>query len=149
MDMSPAEKLAIVAAGVFFLTGLLTGVWKYLQVAASEKARAHHYVDVAHRAALLYSFAALLLAVFAGISRLPDGIELPATAMPLLFFALAIGSYVLHGALGDTTNQLRRPHVLGAWRVPAPMMTAFMWALVVAETGGFLVLFGGVLLAIF
>lgn len=36
------------------------GVWKYRQMAASESGQAHFYVDAAHRAALLYSFALLL-----------------------------------------------------------------------------------------
>lgn len=148
MMLDPAGKLAIAAAGLFFLTGLLTGVWKYLQVRASPRARAHPYVDVAHRSSLMYSFAALLLAVFAGISRLPEMLEFWAAAAPLLFFALAIASYVLHGVLADTTNQLRVPHALGRRTLPAPLMTAFMWTLVAAEIGGFLVLFWGVLLAI-
>ena len=40
-----AYQLAIVSAGVFFLNALLTGVWKYRQIAASDQARAHPYVD--------------------------------------------------------------------------------------------------------
>ena len=67
--MEPSQQLGIVAAGVFFLTALLTGVWKYLQIRASENATAHPYVDIAHRASLMYSFAALLLAEFAVISQ--------------------------------------------------------------------------------
>lgn len=43
----------------------------------------------------------------------------------VLFFALAVGSYILHGALQGTRNQLQKPHASPAW-----MMTAFMWALV-------------------
>ena len=73
--MEPAESLAVVMAGVFFLNGLLTGVWKYLQIRSSESATAHPYVDIAHRASLLYSFAALLLAKFAEISQLPSNVE--------------------------------------------------------------------------
>lgn len=148
VTMGVAEQAAIVAAGIFFLTGLLTGVWKYLQIRRSEKARAHYYVDVAHRASLMYSFAALLLAVFASISTLPEQVELWAVLVQVVFFALAIGAYVLHGALGDTSNQLRRPHRLGSRQLPAPAMTAFMVALVLAEVGGFLVLFFGVLRAL-
>lgn len=143
-----AEQVAIVSAGIFFLAGLLTGVWKYLQIRASERARAHYYVDVAHRASLMYSFAALLLAVFASISTLSERVELWAVLVQVVFFALAIGAYVVHGALGDTSNQLRRPHRLGARHVPPFAMTAFMAALVLAEVGGFLVLFFGVLRAL-
>jgi len=145
--MSPAETLATFAAGAFFLNALITGTWKYLQIRASTDAIAHPYVDVAHRASLLYSFAALLLARFVVLSPYSDTVELWAVAMPLVFFAGAIATYMLHGALGDTDNQLRPPYRLGD-RVLAPAsVTAWMAALIVAEIGGFLVLFVGFLQA--
>jgi hypothetical protein len=134
--MEPAAKLAILAAGVFFLNGLLTGVWKYLQIRRSPEARAHPYVDVAHRASLLYAFAALLLARFVELSPWSPGVELAATAAPLLFFALAIATYMVHGVLADTENQFHQP------RTPA-LVTGFMAALIVAEIAGFTVLFWG------
>ena len=66
--MASAEKLALLACGVFFLNALVTGTWKYVQIRSSPIAQAHPYVDVAHRASLLYSFAALLLARFVELS---------------------------------------------------------------------------------
>ncbi len=57
-------KAVLLAAGLIFLWALALGVWKWRQIATSPQARAHPYVDVAHRAALLYSFATLLLAGF-------------------------------------------------------------------------------------
>lgn len=141
--MEPAVELAVFASGVFFLAALLLGTWKYLQMRSSPDALAHPYVDTAHRAALLYSFAALLLARFAELSELPERIEVAAVAMPLLFFGGAITTYIVHGRLRDTDNQLRRPHVLGRRIVSPAAISAFMWALVVAEIGGFLVLFAG------
>lgn len=139
----PAVRLCVLAAGIFFLIGLLTGAWKYWHIARSAEARSPVYVDIAHRAALLYSFAALLLAVFAGLSRWSDTVNLVAAALPLAFFGLAIGGYVLHGVLEDTDNQFRKPHRLGAHAVPSSLMTGFMWALMAAEIGGFLVLLVG------
>ena len=47
----------LTAAGLVFLWALVLGVWKYRQMAASPEGLAHPYVDTAHRAALLYSFA--------------------------------------------------------------------------------------------
>ena len=135
-----AYQLAIVASGIFFLTALLSGVWKYLQIASSPDARAHPYVDTAHRASLMYAFAALLLATFVELSELPGGVEFVATLLPLAYFALAILSYVVQGLLGKTDNQLRDARPSVAW---------FMWSLIVAEIGGFGVLFYGVLVAIF
>jgi len=83
--MSAAESLAIVAAGVFFLNGLLTGVWKYLQMRKSPDALAHPYVDIAHRTSLMYSFAAILLAYFARIADLPETVAFWSVLFPLVF----------------------------------------------------------------
>lgn len=141
------EQIAIVAAGVFFLCGLLTGVWKYAQIRRSPRARARYYVDIAHRTSLMYSFAALLIAAFAVLSRLPEGVEAWAVVAQVAYFGMAIGSYILHGMLGDTTNQLQVPHRLGRHHVPRSLMTLFMLSLVAGEIGGFLVLFYGVLVA--
>lgn len=141
--MEPAVKLAVLASGIFFLAALLLGTWKYVQMRSSPEALAHPYVDTAHRAALLYSFAGLLLARFAELAELSATVEVIAVAMPLLFFGGAITSYAVHGWLRDTDNQFRQPHVLGLGIVPPAAMSTFMWALVVAEIGGFVILFAG------
>lgn len=148
MLAEPAVKLCIVSAGVFFLVGLVTGAWKYLHIARSPTATAPVYVDIAHRAALLYSFAALLLALFAGLSAWSDMTNVVAAALPLAFFAFAIGGYVVHGVLRDTDNQLLKPHRLGRGTVHPAAMTSFMWALMAAEIGGFVILFAGTVKAL-
>jgi hypothetical protein len=140
-----AAQLALISAGSFFLAGLLTGVWKYAQIATSEEARAHYYVDIAHRASLMYAFACLLLERFAQASAWSESINFWGVAASVLFFALAVASYVLHGMLKDTRNQLRRPHKLGPTHLPGFLMVAFMVALIVAEVGGFMILFTGYL----
>lgn len=141
---NPAVALAVLAAGVFFLVGLLTGAWKYHAIMRSERAAAPAYVDIAHRASLLYSFAALLLAVFAHLSAFDDAVDFWATLAPIVFFAAAIVTYVVHGVLDDTDNQLRRPHRLGKATLPGSVIGAFMVALMIGEIGGFVVLFAGV-----
>ncbi len=135
-----AYEIAILAAGVFFLNGLLTGVWKFREMANSPDATAHPYVDTAHRASLLYSFAAILLAVFAQISALPDTVEIIATSLPLAYFALAILGYMSLGLRKETDNQFRGM---------STSLNALMWTLVIAEIGGFSVLFYGVVIALF
>jgi len=135
-----AYQLAIVSAGVFFLNALLTGVWKYRQIAASDQARAHPYVDIAHRASLMYSFAALLVATFVEISQLPNKIEFVATFFLLIYFAMAIISYMVQGFLKKTENQFINAPLIFGW---------FMWSLIIAEIGGFCVLLFGVITAIF
>ncbi|SRR6056297_2426853 len=137
--MATAYQIAIIAAGVFFLNGLLTGVWKYSQIAASETGAAHPYVDIAHRASLLYSFAAILIATFVEISQLSDVVETIATLLLVSYFALAIVTYMVQGYVQKTDNQLREINL--STRV-------FMWSLIAAEIGGFLILFYGVIKAI-
>lgn len=140
-----AETLCLLAAGIFFMTGLLTGLWKYLCIARSATASAPVYVDIAHRASLMYAFSAILLREFAPFSPLSPAGTLWAAGLPLLFFALAIGTYVLHGLLRDTDNQLAEPHRLGRATVPAVLIRGFMGALALAEIGGFAVLLWGFL----
>jgi uncharacterized membrane protein len=142
--MTVATKIALISAGGFFLTGLLTGVWKFLAIRRSPEATAPVYVDIGHRAALLYSFAALLLAKFAELSPYSPAVTIAATIAPIAFFAFAIFSYLVHGVLRDTDNQLARPFVLGKRRLPAWLIDGAMWLLIAAEIGGFLVLFVGV-----
>ena len=146
--MSLAEKLCLSAAALFFITGLLTGVWKYACMARSPRAAAPRYGDIAHRSSLMYSFAALLLAWLTRYSVYPDWLNTLAAASALSFFALAIGTYIIHGILRDTSNQLRKPHRLGTASLPGWLVHGFMVALIVAEIGGSLILSAGALTGI-
>lgn len=141
----PAVRLCVVASGVYFMLALLTGAWKYFHIAKSAMATAPVYVDIAHRAALMYSFASLLLAVFAGLSAWSPQTNLIAAALPLAFFGLAIGGYIVHGLLRDTDNQFLKPHRVGSIALPPAALAGLMWALMAAEIGGFAVLFAGFL----
>jgi hypothetical protein len=138
--MTLAEKLSLTGAFLFFLIGLLAGTWKYWHVARSDEGKAPVYVDVAHRAALLYAFAALLLSRFAALSLWPESVNIAAVLAPLAFFAGAIASYIVHGFLQDTDNQLRRPHRLGKGFISGAAIKLFMISLIIAELGGALVL---------
>lgn len=143
--MLTAGKLALLACGIFFLTGLLTGVWKYLRIWKSPTAEAPRYVSVAHQASLLYAFAALVLFQFLQFSPYSETVNIAAVALPVLFFALAIASYVAHAIAGDTDNQFRKPYGFGRVRIPPALFHVFVWLLIAAELGGFLVLFAGFL----
>jgi len=140
-----AETLCLLAAGLFFMTALLTGWWKYRCIATSAEATAPVYVDIAHRASLMYAFAAMLLREFVPYSPVGPEATVWVVAAPLLFFGLAIAGYVLHGLLRDTDNQLRRPHRLGRGTLPDLAISAFMWALAIGEIGGFAILLWGFL----
>ncbi|MGP9833073.1 hypothetical protein [Marinobacter sp. NSM] len=146
--MSLAEKICLSAAFLFFMTGLLTGIWKYRHMARSEDALSPTYVDIAHRSSLLYSFAALLLAAFSAHSVFAGWVNVVAAVSALTFFAFAIGTYIVHGLLQDTDNQLRRPHRLGKRLLPPWMTGVFMMLLILGEVGGSLVLGVGAMLGI-
>jgi hypothetical protein len=127
-------KAVLLAAGLIFLWALLLGIWKYRQMASSPEGLAHPYVDTAHRAALMYSFATLLLAAFVELSGFSATVNAIAAFAAIAFFVAAIAIYAFHGARRDTDNQFRTP-VRGTH--------AFMWALIAAEIGGFVVLLAG------
>lgn len=124
----------IFAAGLIFLLALVLGIWKYRQMATSENHLAHPYVDIAHRAALLYSFAALLVAVFVELSTWPTWVNLTAAMVLVFFFVAAIFEYIVHGIRRDTTNQFEHP---------TRTLTVGMIGLIIGEVGGFAVLLAG------
>jgi amino acid transporter len=127
-------RATLLAAGLIFLVALVLGVWKYGQIARSERHSAHPYVDIAHRAALLYAFATLLVAAFVELSAWSTAVNATAAGILVFFFLAAITGYVVHGLRQDTDNQFRDP-VRG--------LHTFMLALIVGEIGAFAVLLAG------
>lgn len=146
--MLSAVDLARLGCAALFLAGLLTGVWKYRAMMRSPEATAPVYVDICHRAALMYAFACLVLAEFAGSSAWPQAVNQAAVAVPVAFFISAVAIYAIHGLLRDTDNQLARPHRLGRRTVHGRVISLYMYALVAGEIGGFLVLLSGYLCAL-
>ncbi len=127
-------RITLLAAGLIFLLALVLGVWKYRQIMAADDHRAHPYVDIAYRAALLYSFAILLIAVFVELSAWPAWVNLTAAGVVVFFFVGAILSYVVHGARRDTVNQFENPDRGTA---------VGMGLLIAGEIGGFGVILAG------
>ncbi|UZE96338.1 hypothetical protein [Alkalimarinus alittae] len=146
--MSLAEKYCLTAAFIFFMTGLVSGIWKYRLMVKGFDHRARYYVDITHRSSLMYSFAAILLAKFAELSVFPAVVNNTAALATLIFFAAAIFTYIVHGVLRDTTNQLEEPHRVGNTKLPAWLTPLFMLLLIIAEVGGSAVLGVGALLSI-
>jgi hypothetical protein len=136
VELGCDTKAVLLLAAMMFLWALLLGVWKYRQMLASEASLAHPYVDTAHRAALLYSFALLLVATFVELSGWSTLVNLLAAGAMAFYFYAAVAGYAVHGWRQDTDNQFRDP-VRGT--------NAFMIALIVAEIGGWLVLIAGFL----
>jgi hypothetical protein len=124
-------KVSISALCVFFMTALLTGVWKYVWVMRGPNHRAPVYVDIAHHAAMHYSFATMILILLLQLIGAGSTINLIATVSILLFFAIAIVTYIQLGLANQTDNQFRERNLAN---------TLGMYALIAGEVGGFLIL---------
>ncbi|HEX8492889.1 MAG TPA: hypothetical protein VF658_08625 [Pyrinomonadaceae bacterium] len=134
--MTTAIKISLIASGLFLLAGLLTGILKYQRIMTSLTHRAPHYVDIAHRAALLYSFAALVIARLLENSPLSPGVQVLAAAVPLALFAVTIAGYVAYGLRDHTNNIFNERNFTTTW---------FMYLLILGEVGGVGLIFAGFL----
>ena len=132
--MSLAVKISLAASGVFLLAGMLLGVVKYRRIMRSPAHRAPVYVDIAHRAALLYSFAALVIAKLLEYSPYSERVQLAAAGVPLVFFALTVAGYAAHGFRDDTDNIFAERNLTTTW---------FMYALIFGEIAGTAVILWG------
>lgn len=137
MTLAFDTTIVLLAAAVMFLVALILGVWKYRQMATSPDHLAHPYVDTAHRAALLYSFATLLVATLVEFSGWSEPVDLISAGVLYSFFLGAVAGYAYHGFRGDTDNQFRDPFPSAA------SVHTFMAALIVGEIGAFSVLLAG------
>jgi hypothetical protein len=137
MELGDDTKAVILAAGAMFMLALVLGVWKYRGMAKPPDHLAHPYVDTAHRAALLYSFATLLVAVFVEFSAWSEAVDLVAAGLLYLFFLGAVLGYAWHGWRQDTDNQFRDPSP------SAGAVHAYMAVLILSEIGAFGVLMAG------
>jgi hypothetical protein len=134
MELGGDTKAVLLAAGVMFILALLLGIWKHRQMLSSENGLAHHYVDTAHRAGLLYSFAFLLVATFTQLSGWSETVDAIAAFTVIFFSFAALSGYVYHGIRRDTDNQ---------FHPQPPWLGAFMTLLILGEIGGFSVLLAG------
>ncbi|MEV6432209.1 hypothetical protein [Nocardia sp. NPDC051463] len=124
----------LLSSGLIFLWALVLGVWKWQAMTTSPDGSAHPYVDIAHRAALLYSFATALIAAFVELSGWPTAVNSAAAATIVLLFVVTIANYVRLGLTRETDNQMRNP--------PSAMRFVLA-ALIIGQIGGFTVLLVG------
>ncbi|MEW9900969.1 hypothetical protein ABWL39_20305 [Chitinivorax sp. PXF-14] len=125
--MNLAVKLTLAASGIFLLAGLVGGILKYRGIMTSPNHRAHPYIDIAHRAALLYSFAALVMAELLTFNPYSEQVQLLITGVPLFFFTVAIAQYYRLGLSGKVTNQFKERNFNTTWG---------MLLLIIGELGG-------------
>jgi phage shock protein PspC (stress-responsive transcriptional regulator) len=142
-------KLSIFFSGIFLWVGMITGVWKYFQISRSVQARAHYYVDIAHRSSLLYAPATLIVGVLAYFSAWSESVNLLFVLINIFFFAFSILVYICHGFLQDTTNQFKEPHKIGHFTIHKVLMRVAMILLVIGEVGATMGLLIGVYINLF
>jgi uncharacterized membrane protein YgdD (TMEM256/DUF423 family) len=130
MQIGADTKLVLLAAGLTFIWALLLGILKYRGMAKSPEGRAHPYIDTAHRAALLYSFALLLVATFVELDCWSDVASLIAAGVLLFFFWGAIFGYMVQGLRGKTDNQFREGDEPRG-------LHPYMYVLILSEVGAF------------
>lgn len=140
MVVHTETAVVLFSAGLIFLWALVLGVWKWQAMTTSPDGLAHPYVDIAHRAALLYAFATGLIAAFVELSGWPSAVDFTAAAVMILLFVVTIANYVRLGASRETDNQMRNP---------PPQMRFVLAALIIGEIGGFSVLLTGFAIAQF
>ena len=135
MELEADTAVVLLAGGVMFLWALVLGVQKYAQILASPEGHAHPYTDIAHRAALLYSFAYVLIAAMVAFGAWSAVANLVCVAILSVYFVQAVAGYMVHGLRKDTINQL------------APPVSTFirlgMVTLILGEIGAFAVLLTG------
>ena len=134
LELTWTARLCITVAGGFFLVGLATGIWKYRHMLGSADHQAPVYVNIAHRASLMYAFASLLLGALASGSIWPEWLDALGAIVPMVFFASAVVTYIVLGLTDRTDNQFRERTWHTTWG---------MVALIVGEVGGATLLFVG------
>lgn len=132
--MNLAIKISLLASGLFLLSGMLIGVLKYQRIMTSPEHRAPAYVDIAHRAAFLYSFAMLVIAKLVEYSPYPIRIQVGAVLLVLVFFALTVCGYLAEGIKNVTDNLFRERNFTTTW---------YMYLLIAGEIGGLSVILWG------
>ena len=126
--------LILFLAGIIFVWALLLGVWKWQQMSTSANGLAHPYIDIAHRSALLYSFATGLISAFVQFSHWPAAVNLTAAVTIVVLFMATIANYTRLGFQGRITNQMHNA---------PPNMRILLAILIIGEIGGFCVLLAG------
>jgi hypothetical protein len=131
-----AIKLCLACSGVFLLLGMIAGVVKYRQMMTSPSHKASMYINYAHVAAFLYSFAALVMAELLKYSPCSVTAQMLMAGIPLFCFVLAIGQYFRLGLWSKIDNQFKERNFNTTWG---------MYLLIAGEIGGVSLIFWGFL----
>lgn len=132
--MNLAVKITLLSSGVFLLTAMLVGVLKWRAMMSNANHQAPAYIDIAHRAALLYSFAALVMAKLLEYNPYSLNAQFVMTSVPLFYFAVTIARYLQLGFRGREETQFSERNFITTWG---------MYLLIAGEIGGVAALLWG------
>jgi len=109
---------------------LIHSVWEPFSILQNSS----YYIDIAHRAAFLYSFAMLVIAKLLEYNPYSERIQLAAMGAVLTFLALTVFGYLMNGFKNETDNIFRKRTFVTTW---------YMYFLIVGEIGGLSVIVWG------
>jgi L-asparagine transporter-like permease len=132
--MNLAIKISLLSSGLFLLAGMLIGIVKHQRMLSSPEHTAPAYIDIAHRAAFLYSFAMLVIAKLLEYSPYSETVQLVATGSILVFLTVTIFGYFSHGVINKTDNLFRERSFSTTW---------YVYMLTAGEIGGLSVILWG------
>ncbi|MEP6848296.1 MAG: hypothetical protein ABI999_05520 [Acidobacteriota bacterium] len=132
--MPVAVKISLLFSGLFLLSGMATGIWKYRKIMASPDHTAPVYVDIAHRTSFFYCFASLVISRLVEFSPFGTAWQVLIVAVPLSYFVLTVIGYIRQGYVDKTKNMFEERNFITTW---------FMYGLIGGEIGGFLLILGG------
>lgn len=115
--MNLAEKISLLSSGFLLLAGMLIGIVKFRKMLNSAEHTAPAYIDIAHRAAFLYSFAMLVIAKLLEYSPYSESVQVFACCLVLTFFTITIIGYFAHGLRNKTDNLFKERNFSTTWYV--------------------------------
>lgn len=132
--MNLAIKISLLSSGLFLLIGMLIGIVKHQRMLTSPDHTAPVYIDIAHRAAFLYSFAMLVIAKLLEYNPYSESVQLIATSLVLVFLAITIVGYFVNGLKNTTDNLFRERNFATTW---------YVYMLTVGEISGLSIIIWG------
>jgi len=138
--MNLAVKISLLSSGLFLLAGMFVGIVKHQQMLKSADHMAPAYIDIAHRAAFLYSFAMLVIAKLLEYSPYSETVQLVAMGLVLVFLSVTIVGYFITGMMNKTDNLFRHRDFRTTW---------YVYMLTVGEIGGLAIILWGFVLTQF
>jgi len=132
--MPVAVKISLLFSGLFLLSGMVTGVWKYRKIMTSPDHTAPVYVDIAHRTSFFYCFASLVISRLIEFSPFSTAWQVLIVAVPVSYFVLTVVGYVKEGYVNKTENMFAERNFI---------TTLFMYGLILGEISGVLLIVGG------